>query len=57
MVNASFDAVMADFIKFYNSLKEIDKTDIDNLLKSKPFDDAYKKRIEKMIGKLPDTED
>ena len=57
MVNASFDAVMADFIKFYNSLKELDKTDIDNLLKSKSFDDAYKKRIEKMIGKLPDIED
>lgn len=57
IVNASFDAVMADFIKFYNSLKEIDKTDIDNLLKSKSFDDAYKKRIEKMIGKLPDIED
>ena len=57
IVKTYFDAMVASFIAFYNNLKDIDKTDIDNLLKNKSFDEAYKKELETMIGKLPDIED
>ena len=57
IVRTYFDAMITSFIAFYNNLKDIDKTDIDNLLKSKSFDEAYKKELETMIGKLPDIED
>ena len=57
IVRTYFDAMITSFIAFYNNLKDIDKTDIDNLLKNKSFDEAYKKELETMIGKLPDIED
>ena len=57
IVKTYFDAMVTSFIAFYNNLKDIDKTDIDNLLKNKSFDEAYKKELETMIGKLPDIED
>ena len=57
IVKMYFDAMVTSFIAFYNNLKDIDKTDIDNLLKNKSFDEAYKKELETMIGKLPDIED
>lgn len=57
IVRTYFDAMVTSFIAFYNNLKDIDKTDIDNLLKNKSFDEAYKKELETMIGKLPDIED
>lgn len=57
IVKTYFDAMITSFIAFYNNLKDIDKTDIDNLLKNKSFDEAYKKELETMIGKLPDIED
>lgn len=57
IVRTYFDAMITSFIAFYNNLKDIDKTDIDNLLKNKSFDEAYKKKLETMIGKLPDIED
>lgn len=57
IVRTYFDAMITSFIAFYNNLKNIDKTDIDNLLKNKSFDEAYKKELETMIGKLPDIED
>lgn len=57
IVRTYFDAMITSFIAFYNNLKDIDKTDIDNLLKNKSFDEAYKKGLETMIGKLPDIED
>ena len=57
IVKTYFDAMITNFIAFYNNLKDIDKTDIDNLLKNKSFDEAYKKELETMIGKLPDIED
>ena len=57
IVRTYFDAMITCFIAFYNNLKDIDKTDIDNLLKNKSFDEAYKKELETMIGKLPDIED
>lgn len=57
IVRTYFDAMITSFIAFYNNLKDIDKTDIDNLLKNKSFDEAYKKEFETMIGKLPDIED
>lgn len=57
IVRTYFDAMITSFIEFYNNLKDIDKTDIDNLLKNKSFDEAYKKELETMIGKLPDIED
>ena len=57
IVKTYFDAMVTSFIAFYNNLKDIDKTDIDNLLKNKSFDEAYKKELETKIGKLPDIED
>lgn len=57
IVRTYFDAMITSFIAFYNNLKDINKTDIDNLLKNKSFDEAYKKELETMIGKLPDIED
>ena len=57
IVRTYFDAMITSFIAFYNNLKDIDKTDIDNLLKNKSFDEAYKKELETKIGKLPDIED
>lgn len=57
IVRTYFDTMITSFIAFYNNLKDIDKTDIDNLLKNKSFDEAYKKELETMIGKLPDIED
>lgn len=57
IVRTYFDAMVTSFIAFYNNLKDIDKTDIDNLLKNKSFDEAYKKELETKIGKLPDIED
>ena len=57
IVKTYFDAMVTSFIAFYNNLKDIDKTDIDNLLKNKSFDEAYKKELETKIVKLPDIED
>lgn len=57
IVKTYFDVMVTSFIAFYNNLKDIDKTDIDNLLKNKSFDEAYKKELETKIGKLPDIED
>lgn len=45
IVRTYFDAMITSFIAFYNNLKDIDKTDIDNLLKNKSFDEAYKKNL------------
>lgn len=57
IVKSHFDATITDFIKFYSSLKDIDKSDIDNLLKNKSFDDSYKMALKKLIGVLPEVED
>jgi hypothetical protein len=57
IVSSSFDATIQKFILFYNKQKGIDKTDIDNLLKSKDFGDAYLKEIEEMTGKTVIEED
>lgn len=38
------------FITFYNGLKSVDKTDIDNLLKNATFDKAYQQEITKLAG-------
>lgn len=57
IVKSHFDAMITDFIKFYSSLKDIDKSDIDNLLKNKSFDDSYKMALKKLIGVLPEVED
>lgn len=57
LVSDSFESMMSIFIAFYNNLHNIDKTDIDNLLKNKLFSNAYKKEIEKMTGILLDIEE
>ncbi len=50
IVRSSFTDVLNDFMEFYSSLKkDIDKSDIDNLLKDKDFEIEYKKRIETII--------
>ena len=57
IVKSHFDTMITDFIKFYSSLKNIDKSDIDNLLKNRSFDNAYKMALKKLIGVLPEVED
>lgn len=57
IVSNSFNTAIHDFISFYNKQKGIDKTDIDNLLKSKDFEDAYLKEIERLTGKPIRVED
>ena len=46
----AFGNTASDFGEFYNSVNGIDKTDIDNLLKSKEFDTRYKARINDLIS-------
>lgn len=50
VLERSFDEGIQIFTQFYNELEDIDKTDIDNLLKSKVFGMAYRKEIEKYAG-------
>lgn len=50
IVSANFDEGIENFIKFYNSKVDMDKTDIDNLLKSKQFEELYKKEISNLSG-------
>lgn len=57
IVSEAFDAVIARFTRFYTNLKGVDKTDIDNLLKNKAFDTAYRKELETMGATLPNEED
>lgn len=57
VIDESFNHVMESFIAFYNNLTDIDTTDIDNLLKNKAFDDAYKNALKQLIGTLPNIED
>ena len=49
-VRQHFDEGIDNFIRFYNTLQGIDKTDIDNLLKSTAFDKAYQQEITKLAG-------
>lgn len=51
-VRRHFDEGMHNFIRFYNTLQGIDKTDIDNLLKSTAFDRAYQQEITKLTGEV-----
>ena len=57
LIEKSFNEVVESFTTFYNNLTNIDKTDIDNLLKNKTFEKAYKKELEKLMGTLPNIED
>lgn len=50
IVSEIFDTAIQKFILFYSQQEGIDKTDIDNLLKSKDFGDAYTKEIERISG-------
>lgn len=50
IVDTNFDEAINNFIVFYNKQKGIDKTDIDNLLKSKDFGYAYESEIDKLVG-------
>ncbi len=45
-ISAEFDNLVKKYQQFYNSIT-LDKTDIDNLLKSKDFGDQYKNFIDK----------
>ena len=51
-VRQHFDEGIDNFIRFYNTLQGIDKTDIDNLLKSTAFDRAYQQEITKLAGEV-----
>jgi AIPR protein len=51
LINEKFSSVVENFIRFYDSLK-LDKTDIDNLLKSSDFGKSYKKHIESISGTI-----
>ncbi len=51
VIEQSFDEVVQHFTQFYNGLK-LDKTDIDNLLKSANFGKEYKNLIEALIGEI-----
>lgn len=51
LINTKFPFVVENFTKFYDSLK-LDKTDIDNLLKSSDFGKLYKKHIESISGTI-----
>lgn len=57
LIEKSFSEVVESFITFYNNLTDIDKTDIDNLLKNKNFEKAYKNALEQLMGTLPDIEE
>jgi len=52
----SSEELMTDYINFYQA-QNLNKADVDNLLKSKDFGDAYRKRIEGIIGKIEDIEE
>ncbi|TAK30771.1 MAG: hypothetical protein EPO28_18635 [Saprospiraceae bacterium] len=54
-VRSCFDQEAEAFRLFYNSVS-LDKTDIDNLLKSKDFGKAYKKKIETITGEDIDND-
>jgi hypothetical protein len=51
LLNENFEATVNEFSAFYNSV-DIEKTDIDNLLKSSEFGKLYIKRIESIIGDI-----
>lgn len=53
IVDESFKDMVYSFMTFYENITEVDKTDIDNLLKNNAFDEAYKNTIKNMIGQLP----
>jgi hypothetical protein len=53
IISASFDEVVGYFSMFYNQLT-LDKTDIDNLLKSQQFGKEFMKNIEKITGESID---
>ena len=53
LVNESFNDAVLDFIGFYNGITDVDKTDIDNLLKNNKFDEAYRDKIRSIIGEFP----
>lgn len=57
LIDESFSEAMEGFIAFYNGLTGIDTTDVDNLLKQKVFDEAYKQSLKQLIGTLPDIDD
>lgn len=57
LINKSFCEAIEGFIAFYNGLIGIDTTDVDNLLKQKVFDEAYKLSLKQLIGTLPDIDD
>ena len=50
IVSVNFDEGVENFIKFYNSKVDMDKTDIDNLLKSKQFEELYRTEISTLSG-------
>lgn len=55
-VNNTFAECVEDYRVFYNKII-LDKTDIDNLLKSKDFDKEYRKLIESLIGDIYISDD
>jgi hypothetical protein len=46
-----FDVVVQKFVDFYNRLS-LDKTDIDNVLKSAAFGDEYKRYVNEIIAEV-----
>lgn len=51
-VSESFQAIANDFEKFYKSLRGIDKSDIDNLLKDIGFEKEYHSKIKKLMERI-----
>ena len=51
-IKDTFKDLVSQFTTFYSSIS-LDKTDIDNLLKSQSFGREYRDLIEKTIGKIP----
>lgn len=55
-VDNTFSECVTDYSIFYNNIT-LDKTDIDNLLKSKAFDKEYQNLIKSLIGDISIPED
>ena len=55
-IRQHFDEGIRNFTRFYNGLKNIEKTDIDNLLKSMAFDKAYQQEIANLAGETATDE-